>query len=165
VRVGYEIGADGGLDIAGPDGVIRRGVIRDQPLGQTYLVVRRTDGRIVRRWVAPDSPLVYQIDWTFVLAWFNVPAEVVGAIPMDDQWTAPNQLVRRFDGGDDRSFSFDAGLGQWRHVPDPATFQALDFYWCDVTASNAASFARIPIGPPRFPSAVPARGDYPNCGV
>ena len=47
-------------------------------------------------------------------------------------------LVRRFsfDGTDDRIFTYDAGLGQWRHVPNEATFQALGFYWCDVTVAD-----------------------------
>ena len=32
--------------------------------------------------------------------------------------------------------SYDANLLQWRHVPDEATFQVLEFYWCDVTAAD-----------------------------
>ena len=40
--------------------VAMAGVVRDATLGQTYLIVRReSDGRVVRRWVSPNSPLVY----------------------------------------------------------------------------------------------------------
>ena len=115
------------------------GFIRDESLGQTYQVVRRMDGMIVRQWVAPGSPLVYQIPWAVVNSQFSVPVGVVGAIPLDDQSGAAGQLVRRFDGGDDRIFSY-AGMGIWRHVPDIPTFQALGLYWCDVTAADAGFF-------------------------
>ncbi len=144
--------------------VVMAGVIRDEDLGKTYLVVRRdADDRIVRRWVPPDSPLVYQIPWPIVNTQYTVPVGVVGAIPLDHQCPQPNLLARRFDGGDDRIFAYDADLGQWRHVPDIATFQALGFYWCNVTAADAAFFERIAPGPPYPASQTPARGDYPNC--
>ena len=144
--------------------VVMAGVTRDATLGQTYLVVRReADGRIVRRWVPPDSPFVYQIPWPIVNTQYTVPVGVVGAIPLDDQFPEPNLLVRRFDGGDDRIFGYDADLQQWRHVPDIPTFQTLGFYWCNVTAADAAFFARISPGPPYPASATPAWGDYPNC--
>ncbi|MCY4114846.1 MAG: hypothetical protein OXG33_13055 [Chloroflexi bacterium] len=140
------------------------GVIRDGFLGQTYVVVRRdADGQIVRHWVAPDSPLVYQIPWPVVNTQYTLPVDVVSAIPMDDQCPQPNLLVRRFDGGDDRIFAYDAVLRQWRHVPDIPTFQALGFYWCNVTAADAAFFERITHGPAHPISATPARDDYPNC--
>ena len=140
------------------------GVIRDETLGQTYLVVRRqSDGRIVRRWVPPYSPFVYQIPWAIVNTQYTVPVQVVAAIPLDDQCPEPNMLIRRFDGGDDRILAYDATLRQWRHVPDIATFQALGFYWCNVTAADAAVFARITQGPPYPASAIPPRADYPNC--
>ena len=141
------------------------GVIRDESLGQTYQVVRRADGAIVRQWVSPNSPLVYQIPWAVVISQFNVPVGVVGAIPLDDQSGAPGQLVRRFDGGDDRIFSYDAGAGNWRHVPDIPTFQALGLYWCDVTAADAGFFDRITIGPAHPATDMPARDDYPNCST
>ncbi len=144
--------------------VVMAGVIRDGTLGQTYLVVRReSDGRIVRRWVPPNSPFVYQIPWAVVTTQYTVLVGVAGAIPLDDQFPEPNLLVRRFDGGDDRIFGYDAALGQWRHVPDIATFQALGFYWCNVTAADAAFVARITPGPPYPASPTPARADYPNC--
>ena len=140
------------------------GVIRDQTLGQTYLVVRReSDGRIVRRWVPPDSPFVSQIPWAVVNSQYTVPVQVIAAIPLDDQFPEPNMLIRRFDGGDDRILAYDASLRQWRHVPDIATFQDLGFYWCNVTVADAAFFARIAQGPPHPASAIPPRADYPNC--
>ena len=47
--------------------VILVGVIRDAHLGQTYIIVRHEgSNRVVRRWVPPNSPLVYAIDWTVV---------------------------------------------------------------------------------------------------
>ena len=67
------------------------------------------------------------------------------------------------DGGDDRILAYDAELGQWRHVPDEATFQALGFYWCNVTAADAGFFERITLGPAYPSSGVPARSDYPVC--
>ena len=140
------------------------GFIRDESLGQTYQVVRRADGMIVRQWVSPDSPLVYQIPWAVVNSQFSVPVGVVGAIPLDDQSGAPGQLVRRFDGGDDRIFSY-AGMGNWRHVPDIPTFQALGLYWCDVTAADAGFFDRITTGPVHPATDMPARDDYPSCST
>jgi len=74
-------------------------------------------------------------------------------------------LMRRFDGRDDRILAFDSRLGQWRHVPDIPTFQALGFYWCDVTAADAAFFERIIIGPAHPATDRPARSDYPNCST
>ena len=144
--------------------VVLAGVIRDATLGQTYLVVRReSDGRIVRRWVPPSSPLVYHIPWAVVNTQYTVPIGVIGAIPLDDQFPEPNLLVRRFDGGDDRIFGYDAAIGQWRHVPNIPTFQALGFYWCDVTAADADFFTRITPGPPYPASQTPAQDDYPDC--
>ena len=44
--------------------IIAIGFVRDGDLGQTYAVVRREgDGQVVRRWIAPDSPLVYAVPW------------------------------------------------------------------------------------------------------
>ena len=139
------------------------GFIRDADLGQTYQVVRRADGAIVRQWVSPNSPLVYQIPWAVVNTSFTVPVGVIGSIPLDDMAGAEGQLVRRFDGGDDRIFSY--AMGQWRHVPDIATFQALGFYWCDVTAADASFFDRISMGAPYPASSTPARMDYPSCST
>ena len=150
---------DGGPSLAISIG----GFIRDASLGQTYQVVRRGDGKIVRQWVSPNSPLVYQIPWAVVNTQFTVPTGVVLAIPLDDQAGSEGQLVRRFDGGDDRIFSYH--MGQWRHVPDIPTFQALGLYWCDVTAADADFFNRIRIGPSHPATDQPARADYPSCST
>ena len=157
-----------GIGSISADGMtaVMAGVIRDADVGQTYLVVRReSDGRVVRRWVPPYSPLVYRIPWTIVNTQFTVSVGVIGAIPLDDQFPEPDMLVRRFDGGDDRIFAYDAKLEQWRHVPDILTFQALGFYWCNVTAADADFFARITQGSPYPASQTPARDDYPNCST
>ena len=144
--------------------IIAIGFVRDGDLGQTYAVVRREgDGQVVRRWIAPDSPLVYAVPWASVNTQYTFPVGVILAIPLDDQYPPPNMLTRRFDGGDDRILAYDAGLGQWRHVPDLATFQALGFYWCNVTAADAGFFSRITLGPPYPTSNIPARSDYPVC--
>ena len=56
VGVGW-ISRDGGR-------IITIGFVRDGDLGQTYAVVRREgDGKVVRRWIAPDSHLVYAVPW------------------------------------------------------------------------------------------------------
>ena len=144
--------------------IIVIGFVRDGDLGQTYAVVRREgDGQVVRRWIAPDSPLVYAVPWAVVNTQYTFPVGVILAIPLDEQYPWPNMLTRRFDGGDDRILAYDAELGQWRHVPDEGTFQALGFYWCNVTAADAGFFDRITLGPPYPASNVPARADYPVC--
>ena len=144
--------------------IIVIGFVRDGDLGQTYAVVRREgDGRVVRRWIAPDSPLVYAVPWAVVNTQYTFPVGVILAIPLDDQYPWPNMLTRRFDGGDDRILAYDAELGQWRHVPDLATFQARGYYWCNVTAADAGFFDRITLGPPYPSSGVPPRADYPVC--
>ena len=117
----------------------------------------------MRRWIAPDSPLVYAVPWASVNTQYTFPVQVILAIPLDEQYPWPNMLTRRFDGGDDRILAYDAELGQWRHVPDEGTFQALGYYWCNVTAADAGFFGRITLGPPYPASDVPARADYPVC--
>ena len=144
--------------------IIAIGFVRDGDLGQTYAVVRREgDSQVVRRWIAPDSPLVYAVPWALVNTQYTFPVGVILAIPLDDQYPWPNMLTRRFDGGDDRILAYDAELGQWRHVPDLATFQARGYYWCNVTAADAGFFDRITLGPPYPASNVPARRGYPVC--
>ncbi len=144
--------------------IITSGFVRDGSLGQTYAVVRRQgDGQVVRRWIAPDSDLVHAVPWAIVNTQYTFPVGVILAIPLDEQYPWPNQLVRRFDGGDDRILAYDAALGQWRHVPDIATFQARGYYWCNVTAADTGFFERIALGPPYRVSDVPARADYPVC--
>ena len=117
----------------------------------------------MRRWIAPDSHLVYAVPWAIVNTQYTFPVGVISAIPLDDQYPSPNMLTRRFDGGDDRILAYDAELGQWRHVPDEATFQARGYYWCNVTAADATFFERITLGPPYPSSGVLARADYPVC--
>ena len=144
--------------------VVPVGYVRDDSLGQTYAVLRReSDDAIVRRWIAPDSALALIVPWADVNANFTFPVLVIVTIPLDEKRPHPNQLVRRFDGGDDRILSYDANLLQWRHVPDMATFQVLEFYWCDVTAADENFFDRIHIGIPHPATTVPARENYPSC--
>ncbi len=146
--------------------VVLVGVIRDQPLGQTYLIVRHEGHpQIVRRWVPPYSPLIYAIDWPLVIANNSYPVAIITAIPLDHRHPELNMLARRFDGRDDRIFAYDAALQQWRHIPDWPTFQAMGFYWCDVTAADAGFFDRISIGPPYPSSGTPVQSDYPNCST
>ena len=146
--------------------ITRGGFIRET-LGQTYLVVRRDmDGRVVRRWVPPDSPLVYEIPWSIVNTRFTVPPCVAAAIPLDEQFPAPRQMARRFEGDDVRIFGFDPALARWRWVPDIESFQAWGFYWCDVTVADPTFFERLPggtLGPPYPASEAPGRDDYPTC--
>ena len=164
---------DGGASFSVPIGwissdgqrVIAVGFVRDDALGQTYAIVRReSDGQIVRLWIAPNSPLVHAVPWADVIANNTVPLAVLAAVPLDGQYPAPNQLARRFDGGDDRIFAYDAGLGQWRHVPDLGTFQASGYYWCNITAADASFFEQINMGPAYPSSGTAPRGDYPSCG-
>ncbi len=145
--------------------VVLVGIIRDRTLGQTYMIARHEGhDRIIRRWIPPNSPLVYSIPWETVNTQFTVPVEVLTAIPLDDRLPEHHMLARRFDGsGDVRIFAFDANLQQWRHIPDYATFQAMGFFWCNVTAADAGFFERITIGPPFPASGTPERDDYPNC--
>ena len=144
--------------------VVLVGVIRDQTLGQTYYIARHEgDTRVVRRWISPTSPLVYSVNWPVVNTQFTVPVEIIRVIPLDERLPEPNMLVRRFDGADDRIFAYDATIQQWRHIPNWPTFQALGFYWCDVTAADSSFFDRISIGPPYPATSAPARDNYPNC--
>ena len=139
------------------------GIIRD-PEGQTYIIIRHeNDDCIVRRWVPPYHSLVQSIPWEYIIAEFTVPKNVLGALPLDPLKPVHNQLIHRFDGEEERIYAFDATLQQWRHVPDIASFQALGFYWCDVTAASASYYARLSIGPPLPTTTNPARDDYPTC--
>ena len=54
--------------------IITIGFVRDGDLGQTYAVVRREgDGQVVRRWIAPDSHLVYAVPWDTVNTQYTFP--------------------------------------------------------------------------------------------
>ena len=146
------------------DGV--SGVIRDADLGQTYVIVRYEDtGKIVRRWISPSSPLVGSIPWPIINSQYSFPVGVVAAIPLDHRFPEPNQMARRFEGGDDRIFAYDASVSRWRHIPNWPTFQALGFYWCNVTAADDAFFGRIFEGDPYPATTLPAQANYPPCGA
>ena len=139
------------------------GFIRDGTLGQTYSVVRyQADGRVARVWVDPDDPIVGEIPWDVVNSQYTVPVCVVAAIPLDDQFPALGQLVRRFDGADERIFRHVGNL-VWRHVPDEGTFESMGLYWCNVTAADASFFRRITIGAPLPSSGTEPREGYPSC--
>ena len=140
------------------------GIIRDETYGQTYYIARHEGGNcIVRRWIPSYDLIVYHIPWAVVNTEYSVPVEVVSAIPLDHTAPEPNMLVRRFDSDDVRIFAFDPGLLQWRHIPNYATFQAMGFFWCDVTSADASFFKRMNEGPPFPVIDTPERGDYPNC--
>ncbi len=128
--------------------------------GQTYAVVeRRSDGKIVRVWISPDSPYLSLIDWRAVIPNYTFATAVVEAIPLDETSPAANQLARY--SGDERIFVFFGGA--WRWIPDIMTFQYHKFYWCDVTSADAGFFDRVSAG-----DALPRSGtqdvpDYPVC--
>ena len=156
LHIGW-IAADGSEIVPG-------GFVRDASLGQTYAVVRRElDGAVVRYWVAPDSVLALIVPWAEVIRNFTYPVEVIITIRLDDQYPQPGQVARRFDGGDERIFSYDQALGSWRHVPDLATFQVLELHWCDVLAADSRFWERVSIGVGHPPTTLPAREDYPVC--
>ena len=144
--------------------IVPVGFVRDASGDQTYAVVRRAlDGKVVRYWVAPGSALALVVPWEAVKSDFTYPVEVIVTIPLDDQYPQPDQVARRFDGGDERIFSYDYGMDFWREVPDTATFQVLGFYWCDVTAADATFWERVTIGVPHPPTSLPEQADYPGC--
>ena len=55
----------------------------------------------------PDSVLALVVPWEAVKRDFTYPVEVIVTIPLDDQYPQPDQVARRFDGGDERIFSYD----------------------------------------------------------
>ena len=140
------------------------GFVRDASLGQTHAVVRRElDGAVVRYWVAPYSAFALVVPWDEVIRDFTFPVQVTVTIPPDDKYPQPDQVARRFDGGDERIFSYDYGLDFWRQVPDIATFQVWDFYWCIVTAADATFWERVTFGTGHPPTSLASRDGYPNC--
>ena len=139
-----------------------RSFVRDAGFGHVYVILRREiDGLIVRAWVHPDSALALVVPAT-VLA---VPTLELATLPLDDRYPVPDMLVRRFDGSDDRVFSYDAGLGFWRQVADAATFQVLGFHWCNVLVADSGFWERATIGVPHPPTSLPAWVDYPACNT
>ncbi len=158
---------DGGVDfnvgvgLLSADGMLSphaSGYIRDSDLGQTYAVANReSDGMIVRVWISSSSPHVSDIDWSAVLDFYNVPKDVVNAIPLDHTAPAANQLV---DAGG--TWYVYTG-GAWRHIPDIPTFQSRGYYYCDLTTATADWADSITPG-----QALPSVGgeedpDYPVC--
>ncbi len=151
MNIGY-IGPDGSR------GFNRNGYIRDEGLGQTYgVVVRESDNRVVRVWIAPDSAERYQVPWQDVLDFWTFPQSIVNAIPLDEMHPAENQLVD--SNGDYYVFT----AGAWRHIPDIATFQARSFYWCDMTSADTGWRGRVRIGRPLQSSGTDEIAGYPNC--
>ena len=118
----------------------------------------------MRRWVAPNDPQVYRIPWQTISSSYNFPTSVLSAIPLDEQAPPANMLVRSFVNGTGRIVSWAAALGQWRHVPNPATFQALQFFCCNVTAADSGFFNRIREGIGHQPTANGVQANYPSCG-
>ena len=144
--------------------IVPVGFVRDASGDQTYAIVRRElDGKVVRYWVAPGSALALVVPWDEVKRDFTYPVEVIVTIPLDDQYPQPDQIARRFDGGDERIFSYDYGMDFWREVPDTATFQVLGFYWCNVTAADSGFWERVFIGVAHPPTSLPEQEDYPDC--
>ncbi|MCY4438064.1 MAG: hypothetical protein OXE05_12120 [Chloroflexi bacterium] len=133
------------------------GYVRDSDLGQTYAVVQRTDGMVVRKWISSASPLVSQIDWASVNTSYTFSAEAVNAIPLDGMHPSENQLVKV-------GMHIYVNLaGEWWHIPDIPTFEARSYYWCDVTSADER-FETYVMNAPMLPSAggSPTPG-YPSC--
>ena len=133
------------------------GYVRDSDLGQTYAVVQRTDGMVVRKWISSDSPLVSQIDWAAVNTSYTFSAEAVNAIPLDGMHPSNNQLVKV-------GMHIYVNLaGDWWHIPDIPTFEARGYYWCDVTSADER-FETYVMNASMLPSVggSPTPG-YPSC--
>ena len=129
--------------------------LRDADLGQTYQIV--AGGK--RRWIAPTSPLVYQVPWVQVNSMYTFASNVVAAIPLDESNPPQGFLVRGMNG---RIVSYDVGM--WRWVPNIPTFQALGYRWCDVNNADAGFFSRISEGTPHPVTSQPENPNYPVCG-
>ena len=109
------------------------------------------------------APSPWSSPWDEVIRDFTFPVQVIVTIPPDDKYPQPDQVARRFDGGDERIFNYDYGLDFWRKVPDIATFQVWDFYWCIVTAADATFWERVTFGTGHPPTSLASRDGYPNC--
>ncbi|MDE2931908.1 MAG: hypothetical protein OXQ27_13455 [Chloroflexota bacterium] len=134
------------------------GYIRDESRGQTYAVVRRaSDNMVVRVWISSNSEWVPHVPWANVIAFYNVPAAVLNAIPLDDSMPEVDQLV---DVGGDYYVYRDRA---WRHIPNLSTFRAEGFYWCDLTTAHSGHAAASSTATP-LPSKVgPPTEGYPAC--
>ncbi len=134
------------------------GYIRDESRGQTYAVVRRaSDNMVVRVWISSNSEWVPHVPWANVIAFYNVPAAVLNAIPLDDSMPEVDQLV------DVEGTYYVYRDRAWRHIPNLSTFRAEGFYWCDLTTADSSHDAASSTATP-LPSKVgpPAEG-YPAC--
>ena len=129
--------------------------VRDADLGQTYQIV--AGGK--RRWVSPDSPLVYAIPWAVVNSQHTYSSLVVAAIPLDESSPPEGFLVRGQNG---RIVSY--AMSAWRWVPSIPTFQSLGYRWCDVNNADGGFFSRISEGSPHAASNQPEDPNYPVCG-
>ena len=142
----------------GSRGYHRNGYLRDASLGQTYAVVlRESDNRVVRVWIAPDSPERFQVPWQEVLEFWTFPRSIVDAIPLDHLHPAPNQLV------DVSGNYYVFYAGAWRHIPDIPTFQHRGYFWCDITSADANFLRRVAVGRALAPSGTPEDPNYPTC--
>jgi hypothetical protein len=141
------------------------GILREEGTGNTYALVRReSDARVVRRWIGPEDPLRFQLQWASVGQVSTYDVALVSTVPLDETVPQPGQSVRRFDGTDNRIFAWDAASRVWRVVPDVATFQALGLYWCGVTSADETFATRATPGTPFPPAGTAERSDYPSCG-
>ena len=134
------------------------GYIRDESRGQTYAVVRRASDNTVRRvWISSNSEWVPHVPWDNVIAFYNVPASVLNAIPLDDTMPEVDQLV------DAAGTWYVYRDRAWRHIPNLSTFRAEGFYWCDLTTADANHAAASSTATP-LPSKVgPPAAGYPAC--
>ena len=156
--VPYAVGV-GWLQADGTE-IVLDGFVRDQGLGQTYALVRRElDDQVVRYWIAPDSALALIVPWDTERVQ-DLPTATLRRIPLDHVYPPADMLVQLVDG---RILHWDTGLTMWRHVPNKATFQVLEFRWCRVLAADAGYLARIMLGTPHPATSLPERADYGSC--
>lgn len=145
------------------NGYIRQADAGDgRGFGQTYGIVKRDhDGEIVRKWISSTDSVVTSgsVPWDVIEMNYTYPRDVISAIPLDDMYPAPDQLVRN----DDNHKIYVYRAGAWRHVPDLATFKDQGFYWCDVTSADATFFERFTEGGALVPSGTPDIPNYPTC--
>jgi hypothetical protein len=142
----------------GTRGFQRNGYIRDESLGQTYAVVNReSDDKVVRVWIAPDSPERYKVPWDEVIEFYTFRPNIVNAIPLDETHPAEKQIVKV--GIDWYVYLANA----WRHIPDIPTFQARGYYWCDVTSADIGFLSRVRTGRALQSSGTDEVAGYPSC--
>ena len=142
----------------GTRGFQRNGYVRDVSLGQTYAVVlRESDNKVVRVWIAPDSPERFAVPWDEVLEFYTFSPNIVDTIPLDETHPAEKQIVKV---GIDWYVYL---AGAWRHIPDIPTFQARGYFWCDVTSADIGFLRRVLTGRALQPSGTDEVAGYPSC--